>query len=148
MSKWWNMDNPGSMPTSLTSLYAAHNLIAHLSANANDEQSQQIRHLQLAGNQLATLSATMLPDSLETANFSANALQVIAPGTLRNKSQLKWIDVRANMLTMLSANAFDVDDNDAPMRIYASDNRFECSCEMDWIRKQRSVSADFEYIYL
>lgn len=128
------------LPSGLTVLSAANNRIDSIS-NGNVDSTQQLRHLDLTGNRLSAISADSLPNSLETVNLTRNAIETIKNGALASKSRLKWIDLRLNNLIDLPEQAVAVDDAVVPVEIYASGNPFICSCQMDWIKRQRSVGA-------
>lgn len=135
------------LPHNLNVLTASNNSISQVTNFLPTIRTVNLRHVDFSYNKLEKLTSSMLPTSLESANFSRNEIHKLEIDVLNDKTNLTSLDLSFNKIQMLNQSSLTVktpiavatsSSSSSSSRnrfvVYLKENPFQCTCNMQWMK--------------
>lgn len=136
------------IPPSLEWLDMHKNRINDLGKFFEKRDSVQIKMLDVSFNQLAEISDTSIPDSVESLFLNNNLIRKVKMHTFLRKANLSRVVLFDNQIRTIDMAALRLDpvpeERELP-QFYISENPFVCDCTMEWLQRVNSFSNHRQY---
>ncbi|XP_047488034.1 toll-like receptor Tollo [Penaeus chinensis] len=132
------------IPNQLQYLDLHNNKIRDLGNYFSLEGNLELRTLDVSHNQLESLSASSVPDSVELLFVNSNKITRISTGTFAEKRNLSMVDLYDNLLSKIDLNSINLprvpEERDLP-EFYIGGNPIFCDCNMEWMHRVHQISS-------
>lgn len=122
-----------ALPENLEILNADNNDINLLTAASMSPSTANLKSVSLSNNGITIMNADQIPNSLESLDVSNNRLAKLGKTALAAKSQLRRLNLKGNLLTVVATESMKVVEAVHPLKVEISENPLICDCQMGWM---------------
>ncbi|EGT36552.1 CBN-TOL-1 protein [Caenorhabditis brenneri] len=126
-----------ALPESLEVLIADNNDVNLLTASPT---KIQLKTVSLSNNRITVLNAEQIPNSLESFDVSHNRLGRLGKSALAEKSQLRKLILKGNLLTVIPTDSVRILEGVHQIKVELAENPLICDCQMGWMLATSSVA--------
>ncbi|RWS27335.1 toll-like protein [Leptotrombidium deliense] len=136
------------IPKELLRLDIQNNEIETIGNYFELETGLQLKYMNAAFNLIREMSASSIPNQIETLILRNNKISVIQPFAFVAKHNVTLVDLRNNSLSNLDINALRLKaiTSTKPLpNFHVSENPYLCDCNMEWLQRINSLDSTRQY---